>query len=107
MEGMAGPTGAPLPDRRVQVDRSGVDPRGACRGVQRGGSPEMIYFAQLPTGAIKIGTTEGLDHRLQGLGTHYGKPVALLGTMPGGREAEREIHRRFAHLRIRRSEQFR
>lgn len=67
----------------------------------------MIYFAQLTTGAIKIGTTEDLDGRLAGLGSYYGEPPALLGTMPGGREREREIHARFAHLRLGRTEQFR
>ncbi len=50
----------------------------------------MIYFAQLETGAIKIGFTENLEGRLSQLEAHYRRPVALLGTMPGGADQERE-----------------
>ncbi len=67
----------------------------------------MIYFAQLATGAIKIGTTVDLTARMTGLKSHYGESLALLGTMPGGRKEEREIHHRFAHLRLGHTEQFR
>jgi hypothetical protein len=67
----------------------------------------VIYFAQLGTGSIKIGTTEDLDGRMDTLESHYGEPVTLLGTMPGGRKEEREIHERFTHLRFGRTEQFR
>jgi hypothetical protein len=67
----------------------------------------MIYFAQLPTGAIKIGFTDGLEARLSGLANHYGTELALLATMPGDRSVEAEIHERFSHLRLGRTEQFR
>jgi Meiotically up-regulated gene 113 len=67
----------------------------------------MIYFAQLPTGAIKIGCSEDVDARLGQLEGHYRQPVALLHTMEGDRETEREIHERFSHLRFGRTEQFR
>ena len=33
----------------------------------------MIYFAQLPTGAIKIGKTDDIDRRMRGLNTKSGK----------------------------------
>jgi hypothetical protein len=67
-----------------------------------------IYFAQ-PTdgGPIKIGTTGDVESRLRQLETHYGRPMALLATMPGGRDEERAIHEQFAHLRFGRTEQFR
>jgi hypothetical protein len=58
----------------------------------------MIYFAQLPTGSIKIGHSADVDARLGQLRSHYGADLALLGTIEGGRETEREIHERFAHL---------
>lgn len=68
----------------------------------------MIYFAQpVDGGPVKIGTTENLPQRLAGLESTYGKPMALLGTMPGGRDEERAIHDRFSHLRLGRTEQFR
>jgi hypothetical protein len=66
----------------------------------------LIYFAQTPTGSIKIGCTENLDVRLDQLRAHYGAELALLATMPGDRSTEAEIHGRFAHLRFGRSEQF-
>jgi hypothetical protein len=66
----------------------------------------MIYFVQTPSGSVKIGCTEDIETRLARLESHYGQPVALLATMPGDRAVEREIHGRFAHLRLRRTEQF-
>lgn len=74
----------------------------------------MIYFAQLLTGSIKIGCSTDVDRRLGQLEQHYRQPVALLSTMEGDRDTEREIHERFAHLRFgtrrgsgRKPEQFR
>lgn len=66
----------------------------------------MIYFAQLATGAIKIGTTGDIKGRLAWLAAHYGQRLKLLSTIPGGRAKEREIHERFAHLRVGRTERF-
>jgi hypothetical protein len=67
----------------------------------------VIYFAQLTTGAIKIGCSIDGETRIQKLECHYKQPVALLSTMAGDRGTEREIHQRFAHLGFGRSEQFR
>lgn len=67
----------------------------------------MIYFAQATDGGpVKIGTSADVDTRLHQLEQHYGKPLALLATLPGGREEEARIHARFAHLRLGRTEQF-
>jgi hypothetical protein len=60
----------------------------------------VIYFAQLPGGSIKIGTTNDVDARLSGLANHYGTELALLATMPGDRSVEAEMHERFSHLRL-------
>lgn len=67
----------------------------------------MIYFAQTPTGSIKIGCTRNLYARLNNLASCYGRPVTLLATMLGDRKRETEIHERFSHLRFGRTEQFR
>jgi hypothetical protein len=67
----------------------------------------MIYFVQLESMAIKIGTTENVSERLAQLEDLYKSPVSLLGTIPGGRREELELHRRFAHLRFGKTEQFR
>jgi hypothetical protein len=66
----------------------------------------MIYFAQLPSGAIKIGKANDVEQRAVGLEYQFGGPVAILKTMAGGLKEEREMHGRFRHLRLR-GEQFR
>lgn len=68
----------------------------------------MIYFLQpVDGGPVKIGFTDHLGVRHKQLEAHYGRPLALLATMEGGRSTEAEIHGRFAHLRFGRTEQFR
>jgi hypothetical protein len=67
----------------------------------------MIYFAQTPTGSIKIGTTDNLPGRMSQLAGHYGTELVLLTTMPGDKKKERSIHKQFSHLRLGRTEQFR
>jgi hypothetical protein len=61
----------------------------------------VIYFLRNEHQHIKIGTTRHLESRLDSLrGGYYGR-LQLLATMPGGRDQERSLHERFAHLRIR------
>jgi len=67
----------------------------------------VIYFAQLPTGVIKIGYTDDLNSRMAQLQDHYGCGLDVLHVLPGDRLAEADMHRKFAHLRFGRSEQFR
>jgi hypothetical protein len=68
----------------------------------------MIYFVQpLDGGPVKIGYSDDVAGRVKSLEHHYGQPLSLLATMDGGREQEKQIHARFAHLRFGRTEQFR
>ena len=67
----------------------------------------MIYFAQLPTGAIKIGSSDNVRERLRTLSIEYRAKLGLLAVLPGGRKEEHAIHRQFAHLRFPKTEQFR
>ena len=67
----------------------------------------MIYFAQLPTGSIKIGYSANVPLRMYQLRLYYGEELALLHVMDGDRAAEREIHARFAAHRFGPREQFR
>ncbi len=67
----------------------------------------MIYFAQLPTGSIKIGYSADVSARMKQLRAHYGVEPALLFVMKGGRDAEREMHERFSAHRLGQTEQFR
>ena len=62
----------------------------------------MIYFAfaQLPTGTIKIGCSTNVKQRLAALRTEFGHAITLLRCIEGKFETERELHQRFAHLRV-------
>jgi hypothetical protein len=67
----------------------------------------MVYFVQaIDGGPVKIGYSEDVTTRVKQLESHYGRPLTVLHVMDGDREAEKAIHRRFDHLRIRRTEQF-
>lgn len=66
----------------------------------------MIYFVQLPSGAIKIGFSNNPKARFQQLKGHYRSPVALLTILDGDMAKERELHARFRHLRFGKTEQF-
>lgn len=64
----------------------------------------MIYFVQaVDGGPVKIGYSADVPLRVRQLEAHYRKPLAILATMPGGREQEAEIHARFDHLRFKSS----
>ena len=58
-------------------------------------------------GPVEIGCSVDVDRRREQLEATYGKPLALLHSMPGGRDEERAIHRRFARHRLGRTERFR
>lgn len=67
----------------------------------------MIYFAQASDGGpVKIGFSSNVNSRIRQLEFIYRRPLSLLATMPGDRVREREIHDRFTHLRMGRTEQF-
>lgn len=65
-----------------------------------GASPDYTYFIQGPdNGLVKIGRTRGTpDIRFLAIQTVCPVPLAKLGVIPGA-TAERDLHRRFAHLR--------
>lgn len=66
----------------------------------------MIYFAQFPTGGIKIGFSDNPPQRIKQLEAHYGVPLSVLAVLPGDRAMEAEWHERFASARLGRTEQF-
>jgi hypothetical protein len=57
-------------------------------------------------GTVKIGFAENVELRRAQLEYYYGRPLSLLATLPGGRDEERAIHKRFESLRVGRTEQF-
>lgn len=59
----------------------------------------FVYFA-LVRDVAKIGHTRGrIEDRLRGVRAEYQCPVRFLGAMPGTRDDEKAMHKRFAHLR--------
>jgi hypothetical protein len=58
-----------------------------------------VYFAQAED-RIKIGWSKQVSARLAGLQTGCPSSIKLLGTIPGGRSVERQLHERFASLRL-------
>lgn len=68
----------------------------------------MIYFVQpVGGGPVKIGYSGDVHARCRQLESRYGLPLVVLATMEGGHEEEAEVHARFDHLRLGRTEQFR
>lgn len=61
----------------------------------------MVYFVSTTAGMVKIGSAVDVLARLGEL--QVGSPVtlALLGVIDGGRLREKQIHKQFAHLRVR------
>lgn len=55
---------------------------------------------------MKIGCTDDLARRKAELEYHYGRRLSVLATIEGDTATETEVHRRFAHIRIDRLEQF-
>lgn len=68
----------------------------------------MLYFIQsVEGGPVKIGTTKDLSGRVKQLEANYRTPMVVLATTDGTYKEERAMHRRFSHLRLGRTEQFR
>ena len=60
---------------------------------------EFVYFARSGD-AIKIGTSTNVRKRIKALATGTPLPPELVAVMAGGAWREKELHRRFAHLRV-------
>lgn len=56
---------------------------------------QRVYFVQVLTGHIKIGTTVNIENRLKTFNHAHPEPVALLASAPGGHVHEAEVHRIF------------
>jgi hypothetical protein len=60
----------------------------------------FVYFIR-GGDLIKIGTSANPAGRLREMQTGNAMELSLIGTFQGGRRQERELHMRFAHLRVR------
>lgn len=67
----------------------------------RGQNVGCVYFIQNHPGReIKIGRAVDPYRRLSTLSTGSPGATELIGILPGGADLERELHKRFAHLRL-------
>jgi hypothetical protein len=63
--------------------------------------PILVYFIQAENGLIKIGRTTDLPARLATMRTDSPIDIRLLASFIGSIGAEKELHQRFSHLRVR------
>jgi hypothetical protein len=60
----------------------------------------FVYLMQIDARAVKIGFSEHPQRRLRELQPAYGEGLRLRACFVGEPQAERDAHKRFAHLRI-------
>jgi len=79
-----------------------------CMGCRGGHMEIVVYFMREPDGPVKIGITHvgaydatvfTVEQRRRSVERASGRRMVLLGTVPGSRARETDLHRRFAHLR--------
>lgn len=58
-----------------------------------------VYFIEAANGLVKVGQSQSVTSRLEGLRTMSPIPLRLLGTVPGGLELEQRLHRELAASR--------
>lgn len=62
---------------------------------------KTVYFVHAPAaGVVKIGVSEDIRKRLISLATASPVSLTLLGTVPGGKVREMELHTQFAAMRV-------
>lgn len=62
----------------------------------------MVYFLHSNAmNAVKIGWTENIRTRERSIRAANPEDLVLLATIEGGRSLEKELHKKFEHLRIR------
>ena len=86
--------------------QSAINPAAATWATGRRGRlqfPKLVYFVQIETGPIKIGTSDivSFKGRLEGLQNGSPHPLRVLATIAGDRSLERDLHEQLAAYRIR------
>lgn len=64
------------------------------------GKPHVYFIQQGDSGAVKIGCSKSPAQRLAGLQTGHSEKLHLLACAVGSQGKERDLHERFAHLRL-------
>ncbi|WP_171898770.1 GIY-YIG nuclease family protein [Curtobacterium sp. UCD-KPL2560] len=75
--------------------------RYATAHMARKATPAVVYFVQQgDNGPIKIGASRSFTKRLKTLRTNSPVELHVLGTFPGGFDAERDLHHELADHRL-------
>ncbi len=84
--------------RQMWLDKAAL---AACgRSDEIAASQPVIYFIAAGDDLIKIGHTTSLRSRLRSLRTAHPKELQILLVIPGLRDDEQDLHRRFAEFRV-------
>lgn len=63
--------------------------------------PRWVYFFRDSRNRIKIGISANVNDRMKGIQSGLGEGLVLLGVLPdASEELEKEMHAKFAHLRL-------
>lgn len=65
-------------------------------------NPVIYFLKATESGRIKIGFASNVQRRIASISTSCPEDLQLLGCCPGTMPEEQALHRKFAHLRIRR-----
>jgi hypothetical protein len=83
--------------RRMWTDKAAM---AACGQNELVAGEPVIYFISADDTVVKIGHTTNLRARLRSLRTAHPKELHILLAIPGSRDDELELHRRFAEFRV-------
>ena len=73
--------------------------RGRKPAPRRARAGEVVYFIRAGD-AVRIGRTTNLPGRLKALATASAVPLELLAAVPGGRELETQLHKRWRFIKV-------
>jgi hypothetical protein len=80
--------------RQMWIDKAAL---AACgRSNEIAAKEPVVYFISADDDLVKIGYTTSLNSRLRSLRTAHPKELRILFVIPGSRDDEQELHRRFA-----------
>ncbi len=84
--------------RRTWIDKATL---AACgRSDEIAAKEPTIYFISADDDLIKIGYTTNINARMRSLRTAHPKELRILLVIPGSRDDEQELHRRFDAFRV-------
>lgn len=85
---------------RVLVDAGHLDAYKRMPWIPRKYSYQVYFIQPVDGGPVKIGKSEDPRKRLREIQTGHPAKLQIVGLIDGDESLERELHRKFAHLRL-------